>query len=437
MLTQQQEDALKIMGSGRNVFLTGYAGTGKSYLIKEFIKKLPQNKYALTGTTGISALNIGGKTIHSWAGIGLGEGDIINRVLEKKFFVFRWRRTRVLIIDEVSMLSPELFDKLEELARTVRNSNKPFGGMQLVLVGDFCQLPVVKSTKFCFQSEKWDKCIDEVVHLNEIIRQSDTEFCDILRELRLGICSQKTIDKLKQRVIKDIPDKNDIKPTILFSTNKRVDNINNSELNKLIDEGHELIKYNCKATVVNSKLTKIQVKNMVKHSTKNMDEISVCIGCQVMITANINFNTGLVNGTRGIITGFKMGLPEIKLLNGNTHIVDYHERKIIDDKTHISIKYIPLKLAWATTIHKSQGSTLDYVVTNLNSNSIFEYGQAYVALSRVRNLDGLFLEDVDNSSFICHPLIVEYYSKYDKSIDQNLISNMCENIKSLKLNQDN
>lgn len=426
MLNRKQNYALNLMNRGQNLFLTGSAGTGKSHVIQEFIKQKSRlSSIALTSTTGISALIIGGKTIHSWAGVGLGEGNVLKRVMAKKPIVYRWKMIKTLIIDEISMLSPELFDKLEEIARVIRKSKEPFGGIQLILVGDFCQLPVVKSKSFCFESKKWDACIKKTVYLEEIMRQSDHQFCMMLKELRMGNCSETTLKILKDRMTEPVTKNNDIIPTKLFSTNKMVDIINNKELNLLTKKGMDMKYYIAKVIIIKCKLKDFEKEKMIKFITKDMENaLMLSIGSQVMITANIDIDHNLANGTRGIVTDFIDGKPQIKLLNGVKVVIDNHERLFEDDEYSIKINYMPLKLAWATTIHKSQGASLDYVQTDLGRESIFEYGQAYVALSRVRSLSGLFLEAVDERSFMCHPRVKEFYSKYEEIQETSVIEEM-------------
>lgn len=397
---KKQELALKYMKEGKNLFITGPAGAGKTYIINKFRNTIKCN---VTSTTGISAILINGKTLHSWAGIGLGKGDLLKKVLGNKRAKSRWIKTKILIIDEISMLNPDLFDKLEKIARTIRKSDKPFGGIQLILSGDFCQLPVVKCEKFCFESKNWEKCVDKTIYLDKIIRQQDPIFIKMLEELRLGIHSDISNELLLSRMI-EYPDI-DILPTKLYSTNKSVDIVNKTELLKL---NNEIYTFTPKIEVIKKNYNP---EFMIKFLIKGIENLKLCIGCQVMLSANIDVENKLSNGSRGIIIGFdEKNLPIVKFKCGINVSIEYYKTEYKDDDFNIIIHRIPLKLAWAITIHKSQGSTLDCVQTNLNSENIFEFGQAYTALSRVRDLNNLYLDDIDIESFKCNPKVSCFYN---------------------------
>ena len=237
-LTTCQSNAFKLMSEGKNVFITGPGGVGKSLLIKMFKDAfLSVKNIAITSTTGISALLIGGTTLHSFLGIGLGTGSrqaLVTKIKSKSYLKVRWVKLDTLIIDEISMLSPELFDKLEYIARIVRNNTMPFGGIQLILSGDFCQLPVVGSNNFVFESKSWKRCIDNVCHLSQIMRQTDSKFQKCLNEARIASLSDESKQLLTECVDRELTNDSGIKPTKLYPTNAEVDRINNIELEKLL-----------------------------------------------------------------------------------------------------------------------------------------------------------------------------------------------------------
>lgn len=412
-LNKKQNEAYEMMIKGYNVFITGMAGTGKTSVVKMFYQIAKYNKkIGITSTTGISALLFGGSTLHSFTGIGLGNGSVFSltqKIQKNGFMRNRWRKLDILIIDEVSMLSPVLFDKLEEIARIIRKNSKPFGGIQLILSGDFCQLPCVQSEKFCFQSEIWDNCVHKTIYLNEIIRQKDTAFQKVLNNIRIGNITQDVIDLLESRVDKNLDNSYGIKPTQLFSTNASVDYINEQELDKLTEISDvEFFEYEMELEI--PKKTKTYLVEKYLKSCSAVDQLQLCVGAQVMLLHNLDIDNGLVNGSRGIIVDFVEDLPIVKFLNGTQTFIDYHTWEIEDnDKLIMSITQIPLKLAWCLTIHKCQGVSLDYAEVNLEN--IFEYGQAYVGLSRIKNIEGLSISGLKIDKIKAHPEAVAYYKK--------------------------
>ena len=229
-LNSGQQKAYDLIVEGKNVFLTGSAGTGKSVIINYYKERYSLFKnIAITSTTGVSALVIGGSTLHSYLGIGLGTESVeylTKKISKKPNLRNRWKTLDVLIIDEVSMLSPELFDKLELIARNIRKvrnvPDKPFGGIQLILTGDFLQLPVVKCDNFVFESESWNKCVAHTIYLTEIMRQKDTEFQSVLNEIRFGIVSPKGKEMLSSRIKKELKNDKGIRPTKIYTTNDNV-----------------------------------------------------------------------------------------------------------------------------------------------------------------------------------------------------------------------
>lgn len=411
-----QQKALHLFSLGKNIFLTGPAGSGKTHVLK-YIHLSNPHTTTLTSTTGISAVLIGGTTIHSHLGIGFGDksvDDMLEKIMNNKWLHKRWLSLQTLIIDEISMMSPELFDKLEEMARIIKGSDEPFGGIQLVLSGDFLQLPCVKNDKFCFQAKSWEKCIQKscIVYFKDIIRQSNVEFQTILNKIRVGIVDDDIKTKLNKRigVIDQMP--HSFFPVKLFSKNADIDRVNNLELDKFASKGEEFIEYDMSIDVFADKYEKSDnitkfIKNFQAPKT-----LLLCKGAQVMLLVNLDIEAGLANGSCGIVIDFIDDIPLVRFNSGQERLIDYHTWDIMENSTKVlKVKQIPLKIAYAISIHKSQGCTLEYVEMDLTD--IFEYGQGYVALSRVKTLDGLFLHDIDYSKIKAHPDAIEFYKSIE------------------------
>ena len=408
ILNEEQETALIAFQEGKNIFLTGPAGTGKSVTLKKMIEHCEINScpYGVTATTGTAAFLIGGRTIHSYLNLGLAK-DSAKNIFEyvrrnRPHTVKKLRELKVLIIDEISMLDDLLFNKISEYLSLVRYNSNPFGGLQIVLTGDFCQLEPV-SGDYCFKSETWGKCKLNTIYLTKMIRQDgDIKFQKMLMKLRYGICSDKTFERLSK--LKDNQITN-IKPTILYSKNYDVDKINNAEYKKLIDSGAD------------RKIYKIQLPTIKKYNDKATtwlnsldipEEIEVCVGCQIVILANIDPCNGIVNGTRGCIIELKNKSIIIKRVDGSFYEIEYHKNISVDDNL-IYISYMPIKLAYALTIHKSQGMTLDAIEIDIGDN-IFAAGQAYTALSRAQSLSSICIKSISKKSFITKDSVLEFYN---------------------------
>ena len=419
-LSKGQKNALSMMLKGENIFLTGPAGTGKSEIINSFVKKRPRSKRVfITSTTGISAIKIKGRTIHSFAGIGTGSADVqrlITHILKERRLKEKWRSVDVLIIDEISMLSAEVFDKLEEIARCVRQSTEPFGGIQIILCGDFLQLPNVEG-EFCFLANSWNAVVgDNTAELTEIMRQDDVEFQKCLNAVRLGNIDDDTRFLFESRIGVELDESFDgILPTRLFPTNRQVDLLNDNELDKLAEDGREFVEYDMKITPYPNIPTK-WLDSTVEHFLKRTifpASIQLCVGAQVMLLSNLDQDAGLVNGSRGVITGFVEQFPRVKFINGRELVIT--EATVEHEDNHKPIlraTQIPLKVAYASTIHKSQGSSLDCVEIDLGE--IFECGQAYVALSRARSLKGLVLKSIHFDQIKAHPVALAYYKRIEE-----------------------
>ncbi len=422
VLSPEQQFVLDCVENKENVFFTGPAGAGKSTVIKQLIHR--HADLVLTAPTGIAAANIGGRTIHSFAGIGTGQNDVDVLISKLSFTAkLRWKKVKILVIDEVSMLSAELFDKLELIARAVRNSSAPFGGICVVLCGDFYQLPpVVKSIDkkqeplFCYQSRVWKKVVQREIQLKHVYRQKDPTFAAILNQFREGMITPEGIEMISKREVKWIaPEEEDplkvIAPTRLFATNNEADYVNRISLEAVLKAHPEFTKevYNscdyCSSPEYQTLLDQVVFPKVLE----------LCIGAQVICLINLQ-DSPIVNGSRGVVVGFisagKKNVPLIKFANMPHNIpfnVATHDNKDKDDNTLYSRRQIPLKLAWALSIHKSQGMSIDLLEVDLTS--VFEFGQGYVALSRARNLEGLYVKGFNGGSKIyAHPSVKEFYS---------------------------
>ena len=427
-LTQKQQEILDAVHAKKNVLVTGPAGCGKSYLIQAVITECAEcNKgCAATAMTGIAATLLPfGKTLHSWGGIGLAKGDeeeILSKVRRNKKIREQWQTVELLIIDEVSMLTAELFEKLDYVARKVRKCDKFFGGLQLLLCGDFCQLPPVGSSEYCFQSELFMENIDCYL-LDKIFRQQhDTQFQNILNDLRFGVLNSENRELLKSRIVTAPSEKDGIIPTQLFPTNVEVNTINEKELQKLLDIGNEGKDYGAVTKVCEPDGKVLPSKNpmykkaieLLEKSYMTENTLKLCIGAQVILVINLNLEEGLANGSRGVVTGFSNnGNPIVRFLNGTERAISVHEFESELSFATVTRQQIPLKLAWAITIHKSQGLTLDYVVTNLRS--VFIPSQIYVSLSRVKCLEGLFLTGINFGRVGCDPVVKEFYEQLQRN----------------------
>ncbi len=397
--------------NGRNIILHGPGGVGKSYNIKKIVAKLRlsmKNVYT-TATTGVAAINLSSNcfpvsTLHRFAGIGTGQlelKELVYRVISEKKSLNRWIKTQILVIDEISMLGAELFDKLDHIAKYVRKNNLPFGGIKLVVSGDFLQLPPVKDD-WVFKSKNWEELDFRPFILEVPYRYDDNEFFYMLLRIRKGEQNEKDIRILNARVsankkVSEIIRKAEsegkcdfVKPTMFYSTKKDVNKYNQIELDKLPGAITEFI---AKDSIVTSKkgLTLDQYTKILEDDLPQ--KIGFKVGAQVMLKVNLSVECGLVNGSRGVVSEIISGEALIvKFINGTIRRVEIYERKYEDKHAIVIRKQIPFILAYASTIHKSQSSTLDYTVVDLGP-TLFTDGQAYVALSRCRALKGLFVSN--------------------------------------------
>jgi ATP-dependent DNA helicase PIF1 len=365
----------------------------------------------ITSTTGTSAILLAGTTLHSFLGIGYGRESVevlYSKIMKRPHIRKRWIDLDCLIIDEISMLDPDLFDKVEILARKIRQSLRPFGNIQLILSGDFLQLPCVGTDTFCFEADSWDRCVTNTIYLTEIIRQDDKMFQTCLNKVRIATIDEEVRNLLDSRKGVVLTNEHGIKPTKLFPTNYDVDRINNMELDKLALEGVEFYQYDMDIKVVSSVSNKQAVIERFKKNCTAKDELQLCVGAQVMLLKNLDLDNGLCNGSRGVVTKFIDEKPVVKFLNGQERVIMDEIWEVEEnDKPILRAIQIPLKVAYAISIHKSQGDSLDYAEIDLSS--IFECGQAYVALSRIKNIEGLSVIDIDYDKIKAHPKALEFY----------------------------
>ena len=441
----EQQIAFDKYVSGENIFITGPGGSGKSYLIKKIASHAKQNekKIAVCAMTGCAAilLNCNAKTLHSWAGIGLARGDdnpIVTRIITNKFKRNFWKYTDVLVLDEVSMLSVKLFNLLDLIGRRVRKSPLPFGGIQLVFCGDFFQLPPIgnddepESKQFCFESKLWNETFENSkgeqnqIELTTIFRQKNEMFAKILNQIRVGRLTKTPYNTLLKYVGRKVDPDSPIRPTILFPTRNAVEQINRNEMAKLDTDTKE---FACKRVELvddedKKEITSVKPKKEASDKQKEMEEkylvtnglfenrLKLKKGAQVMCIANVDMENGIYNGSQGIITGFTgedASIPIVHFANGVTRAMGPHTW-LSENIPGLGVSQIPLILAWAITIHKSQGSTLNMAEIDIG-NGIFECGQSYVALSRVRDLDGLYLSAFNPQKIRVHSKVKLYYEQ--------------------------
>jgi ATP-dependent DNA helicase PIF1 len=394
-MNPEQQLALEDVLKGHNIFITGGAGVGKSYLVNRIVES-SRKKIGVCAMTGCAALLINGATLHSYLAIGLAVDTpktLANKIKKFVTVIERIQDLEVLLIDEVSMLSDELFEKVYEFLQIVRKNNKPFGGVQMIFVGDPFQLSPVEGN-YCFLSKMWSNI--KVHTLKTNMRQAgDQQFKDLLDRVRFGGCSKEDLEVLKGLKNTTFPD--GIIPTKLYSKNINVDVINNRELDKLQVEGREYL-----AWYVNEPSKKWAASNKIP------EKMILKVGAQVMCTKNLPL-LGLVNGSRGVITVLRDDGVTIKLLSGET--VDLSIISVSPfDNPFIVVKYIPLKLAWAITIHSSQGMTIDALEVDLGKD-IFAFGQAYTGLSRAKSLSTVRVTSVLSSSFVTSPAVLDFVKK--------------------------
>lgn len=390
-----------VLNKRKSILLTSEAGCGKSFTISKIVHdgKYSGIQIGVTAMTGSAAVIIGGKTLHSFLGIGLGTKEVPELVAYTKYKLKKVynliRKVDILVLDEVSMLDDVLCDKISYYLQAIRGNTEPFGGLQMLFCGDLAQLKPVKGD-YCFKSQEWQRLNPKIFTLTTQHRQAgDTIFQQMLSRLRVGQVTDADYELLRRCLKTKFPE--GIEPTHVYPLNVNVDAINKTRFDEVcLSATPERIK----------KYVTTYSNPQMKKVTGIHDEVTLCPGLQVMITFNIP-NTNLVNGTRGRVVATYDTTVNIRLVTGQEVPITYYELNPEDSKDFI--RFMPLKLAYAVSCHKTQGMTLDCMQVDLGK-SIFEYGQAYTALSRAKSLDSVKITKLCRSSFKTHPDVLEFYA---------------------------
>lgn len=463
-LSPQQASVVNRVLNGENIFLTGGAGTGKSHVIHAVVQAMHDREKTviLAASTGIAAVNIGGITLHSALGLGLADEPIQDLIAKARRWNLakKWKTVDLLIIDEISMVSPEFFEKVEAILtellidrRRRRLALPPsFGGLQVMVCGDFFQLPpVIKHDpdtpnpendeipmEFCFQHPEFQRAFppQNTVILNQIFRQESPEFAGMLSRIRVGDYTEDDAVAVNSRVGAEITPPHGILPTVMYSHRADVDGYNSEKLDELHGDSAEysgafcycLSEESAKLFIDESRRIPAAVRKKFKKVEDNIRknapvEITLELkpNAQVLLCANICTEAGLVNGSRGIVKKITPeGLPVVLFANGVKGVIGpYSWPTRVGKDGYVVYKQIPLRLGWAVTIHKSQGMTLDYIQIDLGS-TIFTDGQAYVALSRAKSLEGVTITEFSPDSFRVNPTVKQYYSILETNAENDL-----------------
>jgi len=402
--SESQQEVIELIRNKKNVFLTGIAGSGKSYLITKLRSIFPDKSIVITSTTGISAFNIGGLTIHSYLGLGIGDRTVKASLSKLTQSIKQGiRNLDILVIDEISMLSSELFEKINEILQKIRGRSKaPFGGVQIILSGDLLQLETIGNFTSIIESQLFQEFA--VFKLTTNFRQKeDPLWSSILNRLRVNQLTEDDVSLLQDKV-EEFDEYNDF--VIIKTTNNAVNAINDRKYAQLSGD-----EYTYKTSEKGSKTLLFDLRK--QFSAKGITELKLKAGCKVMLIRNLNTELGLINGATGIVTGFTAhGVPIVKFDHLNYKVtVDREEWTREIDSERCTINQIPLILSWANTVHKCQGLSLSEAVIDISAS--FCNHQVYVALSRVKTLSGLHLKKSFNVSKITvNKRMIDFYEQH-------------------------
>ncbi len=414
-----QSTALSLLKAGQNVYLTGSAGTGKTYVINQYIEYLRAREVplAITASTGIAATHVGGQTIHSWSGVGIRDTvgpKELEQIGKNRQTITRIKSVKVLVIDEISMLSGKVLTAISDILKHFRKSSEPFGGVQIILSGDFFQLPPVSREvisnreKFAFMAPVWVEAGLKICCLTKQFRQGKDTLSFILDEIRSQDISDDSLERLREKLEDETKLPDAIK---LYTHNADVDSMNAAKLKENPNRS--------KAFYAETQ-GKSNILESLKNSVLASAELELKEEAQVMFVKN-NPEKGYFNGSTGIVTGFDIeeGYPIVELVDGTVIIANPEEWTISDENETIlaSFRQVPLRLAWAITVHKSQGMTLTQATLDLSKT--FEAGQGYVALSRLKSWDGLVLEGINRVSLELDPLAVKADKRFQELSEES------------------
>lgn len=434
--TNDDENILRVLyliKQKKNVFITGHAGTGKSYILSKLKERIP--KLVITSTTGIAAVNVKGQTLHSWAGIGICNTSIeqaVDRILKRSSVKNQIQKCKILAIDEISMLDIKTFEYVDAVLKQVRNSEKPFGGIQVIFIGDFFQLPPVEkkedvNQKYCFELNLWKDLDLYSVLLTKNYRQNEENLITALSNMRTNSLTDADIKLLKTRECKENIDTQNA--LHIFATNQEADNYNNMKFSKINSEEYKLFAFDgvYKGEKLVENPTNLREENILKRIDvvcSAEKSISLKIGVRVMLLINLDFEKGLINGSCGEVREINSDYILVYFDNGQSTKITRHDFEFYNNEKLIALRrQFPLRLAYGITIHKSQGMSLDKLV--VDCSRIFEKGQAYVALSRIKTLNGLYLRNFNPAKVMVDNTVVEFYKNL-KIFDQKI--ELAENI---------